>query len=53
MSDDRVYLRDIVERINRIEAYTRGGRETRENGKKATEKRATESALAKHKRLEN
>ena len=27
MSDDRVYLRDILERIDRIEAYTRGGRE--------------------------
>ncbi|MCA1992407.1 MAG: DUF86 domain-containing protein [Coleofasciculus sp. S288] len=27
MSDDRVYLGDILERIERIEAYTQGGRE--------------------------
>ena len=27
MSDDRVYLRDILERIDRLEAYTQGGRE--------------------------
>lgn len=26
MKDDRVYLRDIIERIERIEAYTRDGR---------------------------
>lgn len=27
MSDDRVYLGDILERIERIEAYTQDGRE--------------------------
>lgn len=27
MTDDRVYLGDILERIERIEAYTQGGRE--------------------------
>lgn len=27
MKDDRVYLRDILERIERIEVYTQGGRE--------------------------
>ncbi len=27
VTDDRVYLGDILERIERIEAYTQGGRE--------------------------
>jgi uncharacterized protein with HEPN domain len=27
VTDDRVYLGDILERIERIEAYTHGGRE--------------------------